>query len=213
MKRVYFISGLGADKRVFSFLDLSFCKPVFIDWIPPLKNETLIHYALRLRESIPEISPVIVGVSFGGMLAAEMARAEPGIQAIIISSNKSHDELPFYLKSGKYFPIYKWIPSVLLKQGQNFYSSIFGIKGNEQKKVLRQIVLDSDFAFVKWAIGAIMNWKSTDSPANIIHIHGTSDILLRHKYVKADFSIKYGKHLMIMDVPEKISELLKELIG
>jgi hypothetical protein len=33
MKKVYFISGLGADKRAFSFLDLSFCEPVFINWI------------------------------------------------------------------------------------------------------------------------------------------------------------------------------------
>jgi hypothetical protein len=48
LKKVYFISGLGADKRAFSFLDLSFCEPVFIEWIKPLKNETLQGYALRL---------------------------------------------------------------------------------------------------------------------------------------------------------------------
>ena len=56
MKKVYFISGLGADKRIFSFLDLSFCEPVFIDWITPLKNESLESYALRLRKQIPDIS-------------------------------------------------------------------------------------------------------------------------------------------------------------
>ncbi|HLG39082.1 MAG TPA: hypothetical protein VI461_05410, partial [Chitinophagaceae bacterium] len=68
MKKVYFISGLGGDKRVFSFLDLSFCEPVFIEWIKPLKKESLESYALRLRNQIPEKNPVIVGVSLGGMM-------------------------------------------------------------------------------------------------------------------------------------------------
>jgi hypothetical protein len=41
MKKVYFISGLGADSRVFSFLDLSYFEPVFLDWLPPQKKESL----------------------------------------------------------------------------------------------------------------------------------------------------------------------------
>ena len=37
MKTLYCITGLGADENVFQYLDLSFVKPVFIDWISPLK--------------------------------------------------------------------------------------------------------------------------------------------------------------------------------
>ena len=65
MKKVYFISGIGADKRVFSFLDLSFCEPVFLDWIAPNKQESLESYALRLRNEIPEAHPVIGAVIEG----------------------------------------------------------------------------------------------------------------------------------------------------
>jgi pimeloyl-ACP methyl ester carboxylesterase len=74
VNKVYFISGLCADKRAFSFLNLSFCEPVFINWIQPLKNESLSAYALRLKEQIRDDNPIIVGVSFGGMLATEMAK-------------------------------------------------------------------------------------------------------------------------------------------
>lgn len=104
MQKVYYISGLGADKRAFSFLDLSFCEPVFVDWISPLKKESLKNYALRLRQQINEEHPVVVGVSFGGMLAAEMAKADEQMKVIIIASNKSADEFPAYLRFGKYFP-------------------------------------------------------------------------------------------------------------
>src|SRR5205085_77479 len=116
MKKVYFISGIGADKRVFSFLDLSFCEPIYVDWIQPFKNESLESYALRLRQTIPQTAPVIVGISFGGMLATEMAKADPNLHAIIISSNKTADEFPKYLRLGRYFPFYKWMPGKMMKR-------------------------------------------------------------------------------------------------
>ena len=100
MQKVFFISGLGADKRSFSFLDLSFCTPVFISWLAPLPKETLVAYALRLRATITELNPTIVGLSFGGMLVTEMAKADASVTPIIISSNKSSSEFPFWLKIG-----------------------------------------------------------------------------------------------------------------
>ncbi|MBI5858459.1 MAG: hypothetical protein HZB42_12515 [Sphingobacteriales bacterium] len=116
MKNVYFISGLGADKRAFSLLDLSFCNPVFIEWIKPLKNESLRQYAIRLKEQITDPEPVIVGVSFGGMLATEIAKTGSTRKTIIISSNKTKMEFPKILLTGKYLPLYKWLPSAFLRK-------------------------------------------------------------------------------------------------
>jgi len=210
MQKVYFISGLGADKRAFSFLDLSFCEPIFIDWIVPLKNESLESYALRLRQQIREEHPVVVGVSFGGMLAVEMAKADNLMKAIIIASNKSADEFPGYLRLAKYFPVYKWLPGKLLKTRKMTW--ILGAKGDEQKKLLRDILTDSNPAFLKWAIAAILNWKEKTIPANVLHIHGTADKLLPCRYVKADFKINGGTHLMSINNPDEVSNLLRQLI-
>ena len=206
MQKVYFLSGLGADKRAFSFLDLSFCEPVFVDWISPLKNESLESYASRLRQQIPEEHPTIVGVSFGGMLASIMAKADDQIKAIIISSNKTASEFPGYLRAGKYMPVYKWLPAQFLKSGR--MSLVFGGKGKEQKQIIRAMIKDSDVAFVKWAIGAILNWKEKEVPVNIIHIHGTTDKLLPCRFTKPDHIIKGGTHLMTLYKPNEISKLL-----
>jgi len=212
MKKVYFLSGLGADRRVFSFLDLSFCEPIHIDWIKPLKNESLESYAMRLRREIPEANPIIVGISFGGMLATEMAKAEPGIKAIIISSNKTAKEFPGYLRIGKYFPVYKWISGRIIKNSAHLFKWIFGKNGAEQKKVFHQIIRDADTDFVKWAIEAILNWKNDEVPNNVIHLHGTADRLLPHRLVKADYLIEGGNHVMPMDSHDEVSRLLKKLI-
>lgn len=214
-KTVYFISGLGADKRAFSFLDLSFCNPVFIEWIEPKKNETLPQYALRLKEQIAEPDPVIVGVSFGGMLASEIALADPSVRAVIISSNKVKKEFPRLLLTGKYFPVYKWIPAGLLRKGTLIRTAFFGPKGEKQRKLFNEIIRDADFAFTKWAIEAILHWKNDKRPQNVTHIHGTADKLLPFKRVAGDHhhAIKGGSHLMIMNNAEEISALLKEIIS
>jgi len=212
MPKIYFISGLGADKRAFSFLDLSFCDPIFIDWIKPLKNESLKDYALRLRQSISENSPIIVGISFGGMLVSEMARADKNVKAIIISSNKTSKEFPKYLKLGRYFPVYKLIPGNKFIRLLIAFEWILGAKGKLQKKLLREIIKDTDPHFLKWAIHAILNWKNIETTPNIIHIHGSEDKLLPVRLINADYIIKGGSHLMLMDNNKEISFLLKELI-
>ncbi len=212
MKKVYFISGLGADKRVFSFLDLSFCEPVFIDWIRPEANESLEHYALRLKAYITEPSPVIIGISFGGMLATEIAKTDPQSKVIIISSNKTATEFPPYLRTGNYFPVYKWTTASMAKSFMLRSGWILGGKNKESKKILRQIILDSDTEFVKWAISAILKWKNRQMPGNLVHIHGTADKLLPYRYVKADYTIDGGTHIMTLDNPHTVSALLRRII-
>jgi len=213
MQNVYFISGLGATKRSFQFLDLSFCNPVFVDWLPTQKGETLAAYALRLRDTIPEEKPVIVGLSFGGMLAAEMARANPAAKAILISSKKTSAEFPSYLRVGKYVPAYKWLPATLVKKSKYLFQWVFGAKGKEQQAVQLLILKETDMKFTNAAIDMILHWQCREAAPNIVHIHGTADRLLPYKKVKADYTIKGGTHLMVMDNGNEISAILKSIVG
>jgi pimeloyl-ACP methyl ester carboxylesterase len=212
MKTVYFIPGLGADRRVFAFLDLSFCKPVFVEWIEPMKNESLESYALRLRKTIPAKEPIIVGMSFGGMLATEMAKADPNVRAIIIASNKIAGEFPRYLRAAKYFPVYKWLPAPIIKRSAWMIKWVMGRNGKEQKKVVLDIIRDTDISFAKWCMNAILHWNNKDIPRNLVHIHGTADRLLPYRLVKADYTIRGGNHLVPMDKHAETSGLLKKLI-
>ncbi|MCU0322820.1 MAG: alpha/beta hydrolase [Chitinophagaceae bacterium] len=212
MQKVYFIPGLGADKRAFSFLDLAFCTPVFINWITPLPNEPLPNYAQRLTAQIKEPNAIVVGLSFGGMLATEIAKNNPQMKVILISSNKTPTEFPKLLKIGKFIPAYKWLPNNSMKKSSNFFAWLLGAKGKEQRIIQQQIAKDTNPAFTKWAIYAILHWKNTVIPSNVVHIHGTADKLLPYRLVKADYTIEGGEHLMIMDKAKEVSALLKQLI-
>lgn len=211
MKKVYFIAGLGADCRAFKFLDLSFCQPEFIEWVTPAGTDTLPSYAEKLFSYIPDEDAIIVGLSFGGMLATEIAKAHPQTKVIIIASSKTRTEIPNHLRFWRHFPIYKLHSNKIKNSAGGFVLSILGAKGIEQKKLQLQIMKDSDPAFTRWAMDAIVNWNNTVVPKNVIHIHGTADKLLPYRYVKADYTIKDGEHVMIMDRAEEVSQLLKQL--
>ena len=210
--KVYFIAGLGANKRAFEFLDLSWCEPVFIDWLPPLPNETLANYALRLRRNIPEQSPIIVGVSFGGMLATEIAKADPGVKAVIISSNKTSAEFPAYLRMWRYLPVYKWVSPNLVNRMRKLFRRSIGPQGKLQRETFYKIMEETDLAFTRWAVDAILHWKSTIIPPNVVHIHGSGDRLLPMRFVKPHHVIKNGRHIMIMDNADELSVLLKDIL-
>ncbi|MFP5040535.1 alpha/beta hydrolase [Parasediminibacterium sp. JCM 36343] len=215
MQTVYFISGLGADKRAFAFLNLSFCKPIFIEWIVPLPKETMASYAGRLKAVITEPNPILVGLSFGGMLATEMAKTDPTLKAILISSNKTASEFPFWLRLGKYFPIYKWMPGSVTKSRPafRFFCWMLGAKTEKGKKLLWQIIQDTDIPFSQWVIEAIMQWGNDVIPPNITHIHGKADRLLPYYLIKnPNYTIPTGGHSMVMAYAKEISGLLKVLI-
>lgn len=97
--KIYGISGLGADERVFKFLNLKF-EFVPISWIEPLKNETIENYSKRLSKIIDSKKDFcLIGVSFGGLIAVEISKILNPKLTILISSAHTKDELR---------PIYRW---------------------------------------------------------------------------------------------------------
>ena len=169
-------------------------------------------YAARMKEQIPEPDAFVVGLSFGGMLASAMAAAHPQLKVIVIASNKCAGEFPAYLRIGKYLPLYNWVPNAFYKQRGNLKHWLFGARSPEAKKVFAAIQQDSDPAFVRWAIGAILKWGNPAVPKGIVHIHGQKDHLLPCRYVKADHIIKNGTHILPLDFPQEVSLLLKKIV-
>jgi pimeloyl-ACP methyl ester carboxylesterase len=213
VKTIYCIPGLGANEKCFEYLDLSFAQPVFINWIQPYKNETLQHYAMRLKEQfIHDENPVIFGLSLGGMLAVEMGKLLPSAKIIIISSAKAKTEIPYYFKFFKYIPLYKFLPEWSVRKQTALRNYFLGAKKRTTKKYVKQVAEKADANFYRWAMGAILSWQNKIIPPNIVHIHGTNDKLLPSKFITADKLINNGGHLIIIENAEEVSSLIKNLI-
>jgi pimeloyl-ACP methyl ester carboxylesterase len=205
---IYCFSGLGADKRVFTKLDLSGHDLIFIDWKLPLPAENLAQYAQRvLQEQILVRENIaLLGVSFGGIVAGEVAKSLPAVPLILVSSLQNAQELPFYYRwAGKLY-IDMFMPSFLLKQPNALAYYFFGVVGKEEKDLLKAILKDTDSRFLKWAIRQIVTWQGIPANNPLLHLHGNRDRILPFHFVKNASKIQDGGHFMVLNKAEEISE-------
>lgn len=215
MREIYFVSGLGADQRVFQFLKFEGYQPRHIYWLKPKPSESMAEYAQRLTQQIDSERPVLVGLSFGGMMAVEIAKLIETERVIIISSAKSKAEIPPYVKLLKVFPLHKLVPiKVVNRFGLWFMKWFFGTQSQQQGTLLSNILLDTDDDFLKWAVDQVLDWRNTDAPDNLYHIHGTADRVLPIRFAQdVDQVIEEGGHFMVVNYAVLITALLEDVIG
>lgn len=211
-KPLYLFSGLGADERVFQRLDLSGFTVVFIKWPVPRDQETMEQYAARLLDQIPTTKPTLIGLSFGGMIAVEVARQIDTEKVILISSAKTKSEIPFYYRLAGKLNLHKLLPAALLKRSNFITDWFFGVNSAFEKQLLKQILADTDPIFLKWAIDKVVKWKNQAQTPNLFHIHGTSDKILPASFVASDAIVKNGGHLMILNKAEELKQILRQQI-
>lgn len=209
MSKIYIFSGLGVDKRVFDRIDFGSMDITFIDWIAPNYNESIQEYAGRISKKITSPNPVLIGLSFGGMIAVEISKLIPTEKIILIASAKTKFELPpLYRNIGK-TKLHQIAPASLLKLHHPLADWFFGITSKEDKLLLKNILKDTEPHFLKWAIHQIVSWQNVDIPKNIIHIHGDADRIIPVKNVRADYIVSGGGHFMTVNKAMEISQILQ----
>lgn len=211
MKDIFLISGLGADRRVFDFLDLSAYSCHYISWIDPLQDESIERYSARLSEQIESPNPILIGVSFGGMIAVEIGKQIKTEKIILISSARTRSEIPWYTRLTGMLNLHKLASASWLKKPGQMLFYFFGVKHAEEKALLAQIVRDTNSDFLTWAIDKIARWKNISVPDNTLLIHGSDDRLF--PFNKGDITIPQGGHFMIVNKGEEISNHVKQLLG
>lgn len=204
---VYFISGLGADSTAFKRISLPACYSIhYLDWIVPENKETLDDYCKRMAVSIDQSQPfVIVGLSFGGMVATTMNHLLVSHKTILISSVANARELPPLFKWAGRLRLHKVIPTYLIDHPNFFANVLFGARSKNEKKLLAAIMLNGNPAIIKWSINAVLTWNQKSRPAHLFQIHGSNDKVLPIKYTHPDVIIKNGSHFMVWTKASEVS--------
>lgn len=210
--KIYILSGLGVDQRVFSKIDFNGLPIAYIDWITPFPHESISCYAKRLCSKITAKLPILIGLSFGGMVAIEIAKIIQVEKIVLLASAKTNAELPVYYKILGHLKINALIPHSLLTYHTVLMDYFFGIATKEDSMMLRQILKDTDPIFLKWAINEIIHWKNKFIPDHVIHIHGTKDHIIPIKNLSPTYSIQDAGHFMTMTHAHEIELLLNNIL-
>ena len=212
MKQVYCISGLGADERIFSRLSLVNTCFRYMQWLIPESKETIESYAARMAHQIHYNNPVIMGVSFGGMMAIEIARIVPTAKVILVSSVKSHQELPQWMKLSGKLKLNKLMPPRPVEWMGLLENTFLGAESAEEIALCNEFRKNVHPDYLRWAIEQIVNWRNEWQPPVTYHIHGNKDKIFPLKDILPTHVIKGGGHFMIMNRAPAISSILARIL-
>ncbi|NDI98122.1 alpha/beta hydrolase [Flavobacterium sp. LaA7.5] len=212
---VYFMPGLAASPIIFENIKLPEDKfeMFFLEWLLPEEGESLAHYASRIAGNILHENPVLIGVSFGGVLVQEIAEMITPRKVIIISSVKCNTEFPRRMRFAKLVKAYRVFPTALMERvdwlarfanGNSFIA--------KRLRLYEKYLSVRDKRYLDWAFKTIILWDRVEPNPQVIHIHGDADGVFPPQYLSNYIPIKGGTHIMIINKAKWFNENLPQII-
>lgn len=205
---------MGADERAFSKLKVDGYRLKVIQWLQPLPKESIEAYAARMMEEVDEKNPILMGLSFGGMVCIEIAKQIDVKKIIIISSVKSYKELPVWMKTVAVLRLNKIVPiRSNVKITHPIQNHFLGISTPEEKAIVAVSRNKHNKQYLEWAVDKVVNWRNNWQHPAIFHVHGDADKMFPVKRLQAAQIIKGGGHFMIMNRAEEVSLFINQSLS
>lgn len=209
MKNIYFVPGLAANSKIFEHISLpeEEFQLHFLEWkIPISANESIQDYAKRMCDDIQHKNPVLIGVSFGGVMVQEMSKLVACEKVIIISSIKNNQELPKRLKLAKYSKAYKLFPTKIIAHIEEYEKYFLGDFLKKRAELYKTYLSVRNADYLHWAIYNVLHWQQSETIENIVHIHGKEDGVFPIKHIKDCIIVDKATHVMILMKAKTVSE-------
>lgn len=211
---VYFMPGMAANPSIFKHIHLptDMFEPHLLEWFVPSKNMSIVDYARTMNRQIVHENPVLIGVSFGGILVQEMAKLIAVRKTIIISSIKNASELPKRMHFARYTKIHKLLPTSLVNNVELLAKYAFGETVTKRLALYEEYLSLRDKIYIDWSIDQMVNWQQSEHLDNLVHIHGEKDPVFPIRNIKDCIPVKNGTHTMIIHRAKWFNEHLPTII-
>jgi len=211
---VYLMPGMAANPSIFEHIKLPEhqFRIHWLEWMIPDINESISQYALRMCANIQHENPVLLGVSFGGILVQEMSKHIELRKLIVVSSVKNRHELPKRMKIARRTNAYKLVPTTLISNVDLLAKYAFGDSIVKRIDLYRKYLSVNDKRYLDWAIEQVVCWQQEESLHEAIHIHGEKDAVFPHRCLGDCITVKGGTHIMIINKFKWFNENLPKII-
>ena len=213
-RSIYLMPGMAASPNIFEYLKLSEHYEVnCLSWITPNKNEPLSDYAQRMCVRIKDENPILVGVSFGGLLVQEISRFLKCEKVIIISSIKSNQELPAHMKIAQKTNLHKLLPTQWIENIESLAMFAFGKDLKRRVSLYQRYLSERDHRYLDWSINQLVNWNRSKADKTVIHIHGLKDSVFPIKNIQKPYIEIEGNHSIVLTQSQWLNKNLPKIIS
>jgi len=222
--RIVLFPGLGADPRMFYRQKRALGEDLECpDWLSPKPGESFDDYtrrwAQRLQPEPGDVRPLfLAGVSFGGMVAMQMARHLRPTAVILIGSCRSAAAKPKRWQAAR--RISDLIPDRLM--GRRVFAlaalwvALLDGLDDTNRPLLMRMAADSDPARMRFSGHACADWSlmSRNDPdfPPVHQIHGRHDPIIPLHPGDPDTIIPDGRHLIHFSHPLTVNRYIMRVI-
>lgn len=213
--KVYLIPGMSAGEESFEALNfLDNCTTEFLPWLEPKPKESLIDYTKRMLSKVDTSEPfVLLGVSFGGIVAQEALKYLKPLGVILISTVKSNAEKPRWMHWAYKLKIHKILPYYIA--GHIAHKPLHMLPNQWQKRWRQYdyyLPMRSP-EYLSWSVDQVLKWNGVPKALAIpiFHIHGDADHLFPLNNIRDALVVKGGPHIMILTHGKAVSKLLARI--
>jgi len=213
---IYLMPGMAASPAIFDGLHFPEKYDVhYLEWIIPFDDEPLTAYTNRIiKQQIKEENPILLGVSFGGIIVQEIAKQIRVRKLILISTIKTHKEFQSFYKNAKKFKLYRFFPSKLMHHIDFLEKIAFTKRLKKRMKMYKKYMFVDNPKYLDWSLRAILNWEQDTYLGNFVHIQGEKDRVFPVKNIlDPKIIIKGGRHTMILTKARWFNKYLPELLS
>lgn len=216
MPAICLIPGLGFTSAVFQHLQLPKGEIYHLSWLVPRAKETLPEYATRMMDqaTVPPGDVILLGHSFGGVMAQEIAKIRPTQKLVLISSVRSRAEVPFKYKVLAPTGLYRLFNRRMTLLTFPWWADLLGYQSKAEKALFVEMVGEQDDRYLQWALLQMARWsQETPLPIPTLQIHGTRDKTLPFRLIRqVDHTVDGGGHMMVFSQPEVVNPLIHAFI-
>jgi pimeloyl-ACP methyl ester carboxylesterase len=213
LPRLVLFAGLGADHRLFHRQNAALRASVEVPaWIHPLPRERINDYAARIAPTIRSRPPYFLGgVSFGGMVAMEVAQHVSCQGVILISSCRSCRAIPLWQRFIAR-PLARAVPAHVQKWVDLHVPGALRPLGKctpADRSLVLHMIRDTPAAFLRWSLREALRWRGVnDLPVPIHHIHGRRDRTIPCPRDGVDQFIPDGGHLIALTHADAVNAFI-----
>lgn len=202
-------AGMRPSERIFAAQKAAIPGLRIVPWIPTRRRESIGEYAQRLAALLAGERPAYLGgISFGGIIALEVAALMPVRACFLISSVASPREMPPWMRTARWFTTLSgdWLFTCaghVAKQWPRAKRSVATARLSK--------FAGKDGQWYRWASAAALRWNPNPAIAALkIHsIHGQLDHTFPSRYVR-NATLVPGGHVLPVTHPELITSFLIE---
>jgi len=208
--RAIFLPGVGVDGRLFQpqrELPFPFEVPA---WLPVRPREALPSYAKRFAASLGR-ADLLVGVSFGGILAQEIAPRVKARLVVGIATGRHRRDVPRLIRFAEL--VARNIAPLTTGPGRlAVQARLFGGLAERHARMMVAMMKDASPVFVREAARMVCGWEGADPGCPARFLHGREDLIMRPRTFEPDEWVEGAGHLVNLTHARRVNAFVRRAL-